>query len=179
MIGFDPHRLVEPCNRFAVPTGHGKRLRVARDIADVAGEKLMGPAHELELLLRRTRPLRERQVILRGALPHFERVAFERRPVERAFSRFQHRALQKPDFSEKAGDRMAAVGQPDVADLEPVAIEFDMARVAIRRVIEDISRRDEALQGEAALDLVIEPARVGFPAVLEGNETRIDRELRR
>ena len=118
VIGFDRHRLVELCRRFIVPTGHGKRLRVPRDIADIVGEQLIGLPRKLQFLLRRTRPMRERHVILRRALPQRQRLAFERRPVERSLRRFQHRTLQKPDFSEKTRDRMAAIGQPDVADLE-------------------------------------------------------------
>jgi hypothetical protein len=179
VIGFDRHRLVEFCHRFFVSTSEGKRLRVTRNIAGVVGEKLIGPARKLQFLLRRTRPQRERGVILRRAVPHFQRLAFERRPVERSLRRFDDRALEEPDFGKKTRDRMAAIGQPDVADLEAVAVELHMAAVAIRGVVEDIGGRDEALERKAALDFKVQPARVGVPPVLERNETGIDRELRR
>ena len=112
-------------------------------------------------------------------VPHFQGLAFERRPVERSLRRFDDRALEEPDFSKKTRDRMAAIRQPDVADLEAVAIELDMAGVTIRWVVEDIGGSDEALERKAALDLKVQPSRVGVPPVLERNETGIDRELRR
>ena len=74
---------------------------------------------------------------------------------------------------------MAALRQPDAADLQAIAIEFDMARVAIGGIVEDIGGRDEAFERKTALNLIIEPARIGIPAVLERNETRIERELQR
>jgi hypothetical protein len=178
VIGFDSHRLVELCYRFVVSTGLGKRLRVTCDIADIVREKLIGLARKLQLFLRRTRALRKGKVVLRRALSQSQRLALERRPVEQSLRPFQRRTLQKPDFSQKSSDRVAAIQQPNVADLEVVAIEFDMPRVAeIGGVVKDVRRRDETLARKSALYLKIQPARVGVPAVLERRNTRIDRIL--
>ena len=70
---------------------------------------------------------------------------------------------------------MTAIRQANVTDFEAATKELDMASIRdAAGVVEDIGGRDEALQAEAAFDLVVQPACVGVPAVLKGNETGID-----
>ena len=173
------HRLVEHRDGLVMPSRHPERLAVARHVADVDGEQLIRPANQLELFLGRDRAARERKIVLRRVLPLRQRVALKGLLVECALGRLERRAFEKPDFRKEACDRMAAIRQPDVANLEPWAEQVDMARVAVGRVVEDIGGRDEALPGEAALDLIIQPPRLERPAVLERNDAGIERKLRR